>query len=100
MGNDSIINDYTEYCTPTKKKINPMKDFRNKDSQFVLLNSVKKKRKSGFFSPTPKSKYNTVNQMKRYKRWRAVKHSLWVPCKVTLYYTLESNAAYMVGMKY
>lgn len=31
------------------------------------------------------------------QRWRAVKHSLWVPCKVILYYTLNSIAAYIVG---
>lgn len=73
-----------------------MEDFRNKDSLFVLLNSVKKSFLPHFPLPVQKSEYNVVVDGE-IQRWTAVKHSLWVPCKVILYYTLDSNAAHMVG---
>lgn len=55
---------------------NPVKIFRNKESQFVLLNSVKK---SGYFPPQhplPGQKFEYIVISEEIQRWKAVKHSL------------------------
>ena len=64
-----------------KRKRSPVKDFRNKDFHFVLLKNLVRKIRYVFPSLL-------LSSVKRYKggKWKK-KHSLWVPCKVILYYT-------------